>query len=380
MMLLGYGAVFATSAVFTWLSIWPVRWLAGVVGAVALPGPRRSHGHATPTLGGSAMVVGFMAAVGVAATVPPFRAVFAAPQHLAAVVAGALFIFAVGVIDDLRELSAGRKLAGQVVGAAIVMLSGVRLGHGHLAVVPSPATVMLAVTFVWIVLVTNAINFMDGLDGLAAGIVAITAAALFVYSVHLIASGRLAHANAASLVAAAAAGACVGFLPHNRYPATIFMGDCGALFLGLLVATVSLLLADASSTGAAGFRLGPLAIPSFILGVPLADTGLAIVRRTRGRISPARADQDHLHHRLIRLGHRRPQATLLLCGWTAALSALALIPVFSGHGPLLLIAAAMGAALNRRRRRRHPLTPAPQASSDGGVSEAQGRTLVGLSR
>jgi UDP-GlcNAc:undecaprenyl-phosphate GlcNAc-1-phosphate transferase len=183
---------------------------------------------------------------------------------------------------------------------------------------------------------SQAVNLIDGLDGLAAGIVAIAAAAFFLYSRRLDDLGVLVQPNVGPLIAIIALGVCVGFLPHNFNPARIFMGDSGALFLGLLMAVSTSVVggrADPDSStytpGQTYFFLAPLFIPLFILGVPILDTLFAIIRRAAKRQGVATADKGHLHHRLMNLGHGQRRSVLILWLWTAILSGFVLYPIFT---------------------------------------------------
>jgi UDP-GlcNAc:undecaprenyl-phosphate GlcNAc-1-phosphate transferase len=193
------------------------------------------------------------------------------------------------------------------------------------------------VTILWLLGMTNAINLIDGLDGLAAGIVAIAAGTFFLYSQRLSELDRLEASSIGPLLAVLTLGVCVGFLPHNFNPARIFMGDGGALLLGLLMAASTSVVggrADPAQgfSGQTYFFLAPLAIPLVILGVPVLDTLFAIVRRSRRRSGLATADKDHLHHRLMRLGHGQRRSVLILWLWTALLSGLVLYPTYTGEG------------------------------------------------
>jgi len=188
---------------------------------------------------------------------------------------------------------------------------------------------------VWVVGLTNAINLIDGLDGLAAGIVAIAAATFFLYARELGADGLLATGNIGPLLAVLVLGACLGFLPHNVHPARIFMGDVGALSLGLLMAASTMVVGgrtDRAFSGNSFFFFAPLLIPVVILGVPVIDTLFAIVRRARSRTGISNADKGHLHHRLMRLGHGHRRSVFILWTWTALLSGFVLWPIYSGSG------------------------------------------------
>jgi UDP-GlcNAc:undecaprenyl-phosphate GlcNAc-1-phosphate transferase len=189
----------------------------------------------------------------------------------------------------------------------------------------------------WVVGMANAVNLIDGLDGLAAGIVGIAAGAFALYSSELFDMGLLPNASnsISPLIAVIVLGMCAGFLPFNFHPAKIFMGDGGALLLGLLMASSTLLVGGQtaeSTSGTTFFFFAPLFIPFLILGVPIFDTAFAIFRRASRRTGVAVADKDHLHHRLMRLGHGQTRSVLILWAWTAALSGLALWPVYSERG------------------------------------------------
>ena len=190
-------------------------------------------------------------------------------------------------------------------------------------------------TVLWVLGMANAVNLIDGLDGLAAGIVAIASGAFLLYALRLADQGVIDEANPGALWAVVALGVCVGFLPHNLHPARVFMGDGGALLLGALMAAATVSVGGRSTvefSGQAFFFYAPLAIPLVILGVPVVDTLFAIVRRTVGRRGFSVADREHLHHRLMRLGHGHRRAVLVLWLWTALLSAFVLFPTYTGRG------------------------------------------------
>ena len=330
-----------------------VRRLALRVGAVVRPDERRVHERPTPTLGGVAMYLGFLAAMATATRIPQFDGVFDATSEPLGVVLGATVIFAVGVADDLREVSAPAKVAGQVLAGSVLSLLGVtmlffRIPFGDIILL-SPDLAPL-VTVLWVVGMANAVNLIDGLDGLAAGIVAIAAAAFFLYARQLFDEGLLPPDSVSPLVAVVVLGVCLGFLPHNFHPARIFMGDGGSMLLGLLMATPTLLVGGQTNEGFSGqtfFFFAPLFIPFFILGVPIVDTVFAIVRRASRRSGLTSADKDHLHHRLMRLGHGQRRSVLILWAWTALLSAFVLYPAYTnrGNGLVPFGIAALGIAL-----------------------------------
>ncbi len=200
----------------------------------------------------------------------------------------------------------------------------------------------------WVIGMTTAINYIDGLDGLAAGIVAIAAAALLLYCERLDGIGAIGPDNVGPIIAAAVLGACLGFLPHNFHPARIFMGDAGALLLGILMAAATIAVGgntDAQFSGQTFFFFAPLFIPILILGVPIFDTAFSILRRARRGAAVTVADKDHLHHRLMRLGHGQRRSVLILWTWTVLLSAIVLYPTYSGRGDLYIPFAMAAAAL-----------------------------------
>ncbi|MDQ4131967.1 MAG: undecaprenyl/decaprenyl-phosphate alpha-N-acetylglucosaminyl 1-phosphate transferase [Actinomycetota bacterium] len=349
--MLAYGIVFLVAAGLTY-ALTPAVWrLAIRWGAVVLPGERRVHLRPTPTLGGAAMLFAFVAAMGVAALIPAFRPVFQSSSEPLGLVIAAVVIAAVGLLDDIREVSAPAKVAGQVLAGSVLGLAGVTIFFFRIPfadfIVLSPDLGFL-ITVLWVVGMANAVNLIDGLDGLAAGVVAIAAGALFVYANRLSDAGLLDPANIAPLVMAITCGLCVGFLPHNFNPAKVFMGDGGSLLLGLLMAAATISIGGRTAdqfSGQTYFFFAPLLIPFIILGVPIVDTGFAIVRRAVRGASLAAPDKEHLHHRLMRLGHGPRRSVVILWAWTAVLSGVVLVPTFTNRGnavvPFLLAALAV---------------------------------------
>jgi UDP-GlcNAc:undecaprenyl-phosphate GlcNAc-1-phosphate transferase len=325
------------------------------------------------------MFGGLVAGVAVAATRTSFSQVFESRSSIVGVLAAAFVIFAVGFVDDLREVSAPAKLAGMILAGSVLTLSGTTIVNvpipfvGFTLLAPDLAAVA---SVAWVVVMANATNLIDGLDGLAAGIIAIAAGAFLVYSGQLDQAGAIDPANVGPLIAVIVVGVCVGFLPWNFHPAKVFMGDSGALLLGLLMAASTIAVggqSDNSYTGQSWFFFAPLVIPLVILGVPLLDMLFAILRRTTRRKGFATADKDHLHHRLLRLGHSHRQSVLILWGFTGVLSAFALVPVLTekGTGLWWILVAAVALALftmlmprvsrrrNGRARRLGDPDPAP---------------------
>jgi len=284
------------------------------------------------------MMVGLLAAMLFASQLPGLSGLFRGSSDPLGLVVAAAVIFTVGLADDLRDMSPPAKLTGQILAGLVLDVFGVNMLFFRAPFIRTTlvlsADLIPIMTVVWVVGMANAINLVDGLDGLAAGIVAIAAAAFFFYSHQLVHTGTIPPSSG-ELFAALTAGVCVGFLPHNFHPAKIFMGDAGALLLGLLMAasTVSVVgQTNQDFSGRTYFFFAPVVIPFFILGIPIADTAFAIVRRAGRRMNPAVADKNHLHHRLMRLGHGQTRSVLILWTWTALLSSLVLYPSYFGGG------------------------------------------------
>jgi len=336
---LAYLVVGGAAAVATGITTSLARQFAERSGLLTVPEDRDVHDSPTPSIGGPAMLVGLLVGALVAWLIGDFDAVFATRSEMLGVLVAATIMCAVGVVDDIRPVSAPAKLAGMVLAGSTLSLVGVSLVVLRIpfvdVVLLSPDLSALA-TVLWVVLLANALNLIDGLDGLATGIVAIAATTFVLYAVRLGNEGLLFEGNPGALIAVLVAGICVGFLPHNVHPARIFMGDGGALMLGLLMAASTVSVGgrtDAAYSGQSFFFFAPLVIPLVILGVPLFDMLFAVVRRvaTPG-LSVTVADKDHLHHRLLRLGHGHWRAVLILWAWTALLSGFVLWPTYSGRG------------------------------------------------
>jgi len=329
--------VFAIATISTYLLMFPVRRLSLRMDVVDYPNERSVHRFPIPLGGGAGMLLAFLVAVIVASRLGSFHDIFSHSTEPLGVVLGASAMFGIGMLDDLRPVSAPAKMAGQVVASSILYFSGVTMFFFKIpfagVVVLSPSWLPL-LTALWVVGIANAVNFIDGLDGLAAGIMAIASGAFFFYSNKLIDLGALPKDNIGPLIAVIVCGVCLGFLPHNFNPAKIMMGDAGAMFLGLLMAASTMVVGGRTSEvpGETYFFFAPLFIPFFILGVPMFDTVFAIIRRTAKRSGIASADKDHLHHRLVRLGHGPRRSVVILWAWTAILSGFVLYPVFSHKG------------------------------------------------
>lgn len=336
-----YVIVFAVAVVTTFAVTPLLRMIANRWDITAEPTERAVHTKPMPYLGGVAMLIGFMAAMGTAWLTGRFDAMFTGSSTALGVVLGAVVLCGVGTVDDIRVVSAPAKTAGIVLGGSIMFLLGVALLYFRLPfvdglIILGPDLAPL-VSVLWVLGMANAVNLIDGLDGLAAGIVAIAAGSFFLYG-HKLSTGPapvLPLDNPSPLIAVVIAGICLGFLPHNFNPARIFMGDGGALMLGGLMAASTMLVGgqtNAEVSGQAYFFFAPLLIPFFVMGVPIFDTVWAILRRLRKGTGVAEADKDHLHHRLMRLGHGHRRSVVILWAWTGLLSAFVLFPVYTSKG------------------------------------------------
>jgi UDP-GlcNAc:undecaprenyl-phosphate GlcNAc-1-phosphate transferase len=349
-------AVLLVAAVTTLVLTPVVRWVAVRRGALVPPDERRVHERPTASVGGIAMWAGVIAGLAVAGGLETFDLVFDTPTIPVGIAAAATVACAVGWLDEVRKVhgtgvSAPAKTAGLVLAGSILSLAGVStvfFRMPFLGIFSLSPDLSAFVTVIWVVGMANALNLIDGLDGLAAGITAIASGAFLIYSLRLDEVGVLAPGNVGPLVAVVVLGACLGFLPWNVHPARIFMGDCGALMLGVLMAASTMSVGgstDVAYAGSSFFFLAPLFIPLVILGVPILDTAFAIVRRATRRSGVATADKEHLHHRLLRLGHGHRRAVFILWTWTALLSAAALIPALTERGTALVPLAMGGLAL-----------------------------------
>jgi UDP-GlcNAc:undecaprenyl-phosphate GlcNAc-1-phosphate transferase len=290
---------------------------------------RDVHSRPTPRLGGIAMFLGIIVAMGVASQVPQLSLVFSEPLKIFGLLSAALLIVLIGVADDIWDLDWLTKLAGQIIAGGVLAWSGIQIYtlpiFGGITVLPP--TISMIVTVLTVVLVMNAINFIDGLDGLVAGVALIANGVFFIYSYLLaVNAGNTEYFNLASLVTAVLIGACIGFLPLNFYPAKMFMGDAGALLVGLLMAASAISvtgLVDTENWGYGGQLLPafiPILLPFAVLVVPLLDFVLAVVRRLMAGKSPFAADRLHLHHRLMDMGHSHRRSVLIFYGWTFVVS------------------------------------------------------------
>jgi UDP-GlcNAc:undecaprenyl-phosphate GlcNAc-1-phosphate transferase len=365
-----------TAAVITFLLVGPVRLLAIKLGAVAWPRGRDVHVTPTPRWGGLAMLGGVLAGVAMAYQLPALRLAFdtSSAEVLGALLAGVLLV-GVGVLDDRYDLDALTKFAGQTTAAGVLIIFGVQwstfwipFGGGGDGISGSVLSLGygqgMLLTLLFTVVLVNAMNFVDGLDGLAAGIGMIGALAVGTFAISLILQyGNDPSYYSPALIAAVLGGACVGFLPHNFNPARIFMGDSGSMLIGVLLA--------AATTSASGkipvvvdspryylASLAPLIVLAAVLFVPVLDLLMAVVRRTRAGMSPFSPDKMHLHHRLLEIGHSQRRAVLLIYLWAGVLAFGAVALTFITDAVVVLwtvgfglLLAALASAVPRMRHR-----------------------------
>lgn len=342
-----YVLVFLVAAAVTYLLTVVAREIALRTGAVAKVRDRDVHDEPIPYLGGLAMLGGLIAAYLVARELPFLSQGGSLVFRDAGVVlvAGAL-ICAVGVLDDLFELDALTKLGGQVLAAAFLI--GFQIQYyfftwdGEQYTVDAAQSALL--TGFIVVATVNAVNFVDGLDGLAAGVVCIGAIAFFVFCYAITRINSADRATTAALLSVALAGVCVGFLVHNFHPARLFMGDSGSMLLGLVLSASAISLTGQFSgseltQGGAGAQasllptLLPLLLPVSILLLPMLDLVLAVVRRTRAGRSPFAPDKQHLHHRLLEIGHSQRRAVVVMWLWAALVAfGTVLASLYEGTG------------------------------------------------
>jgi UDP-GlcNAc:undecaprenyl-phosphate GlcNAc-1-phosphate transferase len=310
------------AAAVTYLLTGVVRYCATRAGAMAAVRDRDVHAIPTPRLGGVAMFGGLCAALLVASNLPFMRTVYQQSNDPAALLSGAALVCVLGVIDDRWGMDPFLKLAGQIIAAGVMVIQGIQMGW-----LPThDGTLGLAPTH---------------LDGLAAGVVAIGALAFFGYSYWLWVRHGAERAASPTLFTAVLAGMCLGFLPHNFHPARIFMGDSGSMLIGLLLAASSISIlgrVDSAANDRQGLvpALLPLVLPLTVVAVPLVDLALAVVRRTRAGRSPFAADKEHLHHRLLEIGHSHRRAVLIMYFWSALIAfGAVLIGVVDGRAPII---------------------------------------------
>ncbi|MEV0948294.1 MraY family glycosyltransferase [Rhodococcus sp. NPDC049939] len=322
--------VLFTAAVVTYLATGAVRLFAIRFGAVAIPRERDVHVQPTPRLGGVGIYLGILVALLFAHQLPALARGFEFTSDIPAALVSGLVIVLVGVVDDRWGLDALTKFVGQVTAAGILVVMGVSwfiiyMPFGDVTVILDQLQAGLVTVAVAVVMI-NAMNFVDGLDGLAAGLGLIASLAICMFSVGLLYDqGGDVSAYPPALMAAALAGACLGFLPHNFQPARIFMGDSGSMLIGLMLAAISTSASGRIPLTAYGTRdllglLSPLLLVGAVMFIPILDLLLAIVRRTRAGVSPFSPDKMHLHHRLLQIGHSHRRVVLLIYLWVGVLA------------------------------------------------------------
>jgi len=359
-----YLLIFLTALAVTYVLAVPAREIAMRFGAFAQVRDRDVHEVPIPYFGGVAMMGGLAAAYLVATQLPflnnsPERGLIFG-DALAVLLGGAL-VCLLGAVDDVFELDALTKLAGELLAAGVVVVQGVQLylplpGDEALGLFSLGGSEATLVTVFFIVMSVNAVNFVDGLDGLAAGVVGIGAVAFFLFSVALVVFNQADKATTATMLTAALAGVCFGFLPHNFYPARMFMGDSGALLIGFMLAGSVISLTSQFSAGTLDRGIGadasflptllPLILPVAVLLVPFLDLVMAVFRRTRAGRSPFAPDREHLHHRLLEIGHSQRRAVLVMYLWTGLIAfGVVVISLVSGWWSALGVAAMAAVAL-----------------------------------
>ncbi|WP_328879300.1 MraY family glycosyltransferase [Streptomyces sp. NBC_00299] len=325
------------TAAVTYLLTGPVRKFAIVAGAMPEIRARDVHREPTPRLGGIAMFFGLCAGLLVADHLTNLSTVFEKSNEPRALLSGAALIWLIGVLDDKFEIDALIKLGGQMIAAGVMVMQGLTIlwlpipTVGNVALTQWQGTLL---TVALVVITINAVNFVDGLDGLAAGVVCIASAAFFLYAYRVWVSYGIEAAAPATLFSAILMGMCLGFLPHNMHPARIFMGDSGSMLIGLVLAAGAISITGQVDPDALKLFAGsekaavhqtvpvyiPLLLPLTIIAIPAADLVLAIVRRTWRGQSPFAADRGHLHHRLLEIGHSHSRAVLIMYFWSALIA------------------------------------------------------------
>lgn len=371
-----YLLILLVAAAITYVSVPVVRHIALVTHTLTPVRSRDVHKVPVPRLGGVAMYVGMVAAIAVASHIPYLEGVFEGGSAWGVVTSGGL-LCALGVVDDLFDLEWWAKLAGQALAASILAWQGVQLVSFPIAGLTIGSSGFSMVMTIFVVLTAiNAVNFVDGLDGLAAGTVAIGAMAFFGYTYVLTRNTSPdSYASLAATLGAALIGICLGFLPHNFNPATIFMGDCGSMLLGLMSAATAIVVTGqidpiSISYGRALPAFLPVLLPLAMMLLPLTDMMLAVVRRVSAGKSPFHPDRMHIHHRLLSAGLTHRRVVLVMYMWTAAvvfpLAAWAFIDTRQAILALglSLIAAFVFTGFMRKTKREEPAEkPAPKPVS-----------------
>ena len=326
------GLVLFVAAAITYLLTGVVRTALVRTGRVAEIRKRDVHTQPTPSVGGLAMFTGLVCALFLAQQLPALTRGFApVTPEMTAVFAGASGIVILGIIDDLYELGAVVKLCGQLLVAGLMSFLGlvftvfyVPFGEGTTLILDQVQGMLLSAFFT--VLIINAVNFVDGIDGLAAGLGMIAGGAILLFSLTVLHDqGGAVSAYPPAIICSILVGICAGFLPHNFEPARIFMGDSGAMLIGLLLAAASTSASgkiNMSLYGAADMvaLVSPIIVVLAAIALPLLDLIWAVIRRVIRGQRPWEADAGHIHHRLLRLGHTHRRTVLVLYMWISAVA------------------------------------------------------------
>ncbi len=377
------------TATITYLLTPLVRRGAVQFGAIHAARDRDVHVVPIPLLGGIAMYGGLAAGLWVADQMTPLRTVFEGTGMAGGLLLAGGLIVIVGIVDDRWGMNPISKLAGQVAAGAILVWRGAELswlpepGGGTLILTSNQS---IALTILVVVATINAVNFIDGLDGLAAGVICIAAVSFFIYYYALTKVVHLSAEAGPALAATVLAGACIGFLPHNFYPARIFMGDTGSMLLGLLLAYVpissinsldpSTLLNYGEGTLNRFPQILPLLPPAAIMVIPYADLVLAVIRRTRAGQPLSTPDRRHLHHRLLDIGHSQRTSVLIMYLWAALFSGTVVWLSIANSQVLVFVVATLAAVLvlllmsMPRLRWRRRARPAARAAGDAAPAAA----------
>lgn len=334
------------AAAVTYLLVPLVRRFAIRIGAMPEVRDRDVHTTPTPRLGGLAMYGGLVAGLLVAGQLDNTGRTLGEGSAIIALIAAGGLITLTGFLDDWWGMDAFIKLGGQIAAAGVLVNFGLRLYY-----IPLPKdwggsttldyTLSTIITIMVVVVVINAVNFVDGLDGLAAGIVGIAAMGTWAYSIFLEQELDGDRIGTTAAITAILIGMCLGFLPHNFHPAKIFMGDTGAMLIGLVLASSIVTITPQDSVVIEGIEINrfgvllPLLVPAAVLVLPLIDLITAVIRRTSQGLSPFAPDRGHLHHRLLDIGHSHTRTVLIMYAWTS-LFAFGLVAMSVQGVPILL--------------------------------------------
>jgi UDP-GlcNAc:undecaprenyl-phosphate GlcNAc-1-phosphate transferase len=309
-----YLLTFFLALIVTYFATPVAKNLAAKLKAVDIPNSRKIHTTPIPRLGGVAIYAGFLTAVLAAFILAIFTGVKLNPRAFWGVILGGTILLGVGIVDDIKPIRPMTKLCWQIGAACLIILFGVEINfisNPFNGILPL-GFLAIPLTLFWVVGVTNALNLIDGLDGLAAGVTAISAITLFFVALRV-------HQVGAAVMMLALAGSSLGFLRHNFFPASIFLGDSGSMFLGFILAASSIIGVLKTTLVVA------LLVPLLILGVPIFDTLFAIGRRLKDKKHPFEADNKHIHHMLLRAGFNKREAVLAIYLACFILSFIALV-------------------------------------------------------